>query len=366
MRISKEQLTDAARQVVEKSGTCPEYAQIVAEELVCSDMMGMNSHGVLRLTQYLGDAEMGNLNPEGEVKIVKETAATALIDGGLTYGVIVGRKAADIVIEKAKKTGIACALTCNTRHPGRVGSFVQQIAEQGLIGFTAVGVYQISPMAPFGAKDSRLSTNPIAWASPRPGKRPVFVDISTTVVAEGKIRSFILEGKELPLGWVQDADGNDTTDPKALYGSPKGTIYPLGGRIAGNKGSGLAIMADMMSIALCNDEYWKDIERCGTCKREGSYFIMAVDPEFFCGREAYMAQVEEHCKYIQSARPADGFDEVLLPGDFEYRNYDEALEKGVHIADDTWTNLLVLGKRMGCEFAKDEDVPDELQNAFRF
>ena len=366
MRISQERLTDAVRQIVEKSGTSPEGALIVAEELVCSDMMGMNSHGVLRLPQYLGDAEQGNLNPVGEVKIIKESPATALVDGGLTYGVIVGRRVAEIVIEKAKKTGVACALSCNTRHPGRVGSFVQQIAYAGLIGFTAVGVYETSPMAPFGALDSRLSTNPIAWASPRPNERPVFVDISTTVVAEGKIRSYILEGKELPIGWVRDAKGNDTTNPRDLYGPPRGTIYPLGGKLAGNKGSGLAIMADMMSIALCNDSYWKELEQGKRSSREGSYFIMAVDPDFFCGRDVYMAQVEEHCRYIKSARPAEGFDEVLLPGEFEYKNYDEALVKGVHIADDTWTNLLVLGKRMGCEFAKNEDVPEELQNAFRF
>ena len=366
MRIAKEKLTDAARQIVEKSGTAPEDALIVAEELVCADMMGMNSHGVLRLPQYLEDAERGNLNPAGEVKIVRETAATALVDGGLTYGVIVGRKLADIVAEKAKKTGIACGLSCNTRHPGRIGSFVQQIADKGLIGYSVAGVYQISPMAPFGALDSRLSTNPIAWASPRPASRPVFVDISTTVVAEGKIRSYILEGKEIPLGWVRDADGNDTTDPKALYGPPRGTIYPLGGSIAGNKGSGLAIMADMMTIALCNDDYWKDHEQGIIPKKEGSYFIMAVDPDFFCGRDAYMAQVEEHCRYLKSARPAEGFDEVLLPGEFEYKNYDEALENGVHIADDTWANLLVLGRKMGCAFAADAEVPEELHNAFRF
>lgn len=366
MRIEKDRLIEAAKQIVEKSGSEPEDALIVAEELVTADMMGMNSHGVLRLPQYLEDVARGNLDPKGKLTIIKESPATAFVDGGLTYGVITGRKIADIAIEKAKKTGIACVLSWNTRHPGRVGSFVTQIAEAGLIGYTAVGVYQINPMAPFGAKDSRMSTNPIAWASPRKGHRPVFVDISTTVVAEGKIRSYILENKDVPLGWITDADGNETTDPKALYGPPRGTIYPLGGKAFGNKGSGLAIMADMMSIALCNDTYWKELEAGQIPKREGSFFIMAVNPEFFCGEDEYLDRVNEHYDYIRSARPLDGVDEVLMPGDYEYKNYDEALEKGVHIADDTWTNLLILGKRMGCEFAEGEDVPEELHNAFRF
>lgn len=366
MLTNREKIEEAVSQILIKNGAKPEYAQIVAEELADADMMGLGSHGALRITQYLDDIEKGVMQPAAEVKVIKESPATAVVDAGYTFGQIVSRRMVNIVCEKAVKTGIACAISINARHVGRVGSYTEAIAKRGLIGFATVGVYNVGPMAPWGGKEPRLSTNPITWAAPRPDEPPVFMDGATTVVSEGKLREYVLAGKEIPEGWVRDAYGNDTTNPQDLYGPPCGTIYPLGGKIGGAKGYGLAIMANMFSIALGNDEYWSEIMKGGFPRCNNSIYLMAMDPEFFCGREAYEAQVKAHCDFIKSSEPAEGFKEVLLPGEFEHRKYAESLEKGCYLADDTWNNLLVLGKRYGCDFCKDIDVKTEMKNVRLF
>ena len=366
MILEKCKLEEAVAQILRKVGATEEEAAIVAEELVTADMMKVNSHGVLRVPQYLGEIEDKLLEPNANIKIVKETEATAVVDGDFGFGQVVAKKMVDIACEKAQKTGIACVLSVNTRHIGRVGSFVERIAEKGLIGFVTVGVYGTGPMAPWGAKESRLSTNPIAWAAPREGEDTVFMDGATTVVAEGKLRAYILEGKDIPEGWVKDANGNDTTNPRDLYGPPKGTLYPLGGKNGGAKGSGLALMANLFSIALNNEEYWTAFENGGVPRSNNSVFMVAVDPEFFCGRKEYYTQVKAHCDYIKSAKPAEGFSEVLVPGEFEHRNYAKSLKEGVIIPDDTWSNLIAIGQKHGCAFCEGMEKVDGLKNSVQF
>lgn len=366
MLIEEEKLTRAVREILLKAGATEEEAQIVATELVTADMMGVNSHGVLRVPQYLGEIDQGLVVPKANIRVVKETPATAIVDGDFGFGQVVAQKMVDVVCEKAQQTGIACALSVNTRHIGRVGSFTEQIAKRNLLGFATVGVYGTGPMAPWGAKESRLSTNPISWAAPRADGEPMFMDGATTVVAEGKLRAYILQGKDIPLGWVKDANGNDTTNPRDLYGPPRGTIYPLGGKVGGAKGSGLAIMANMFSIALCNDEYWTEFQKGGQPRCNNSVFLMAVDPAFFCGREAYEKQVAAHCAYIKSAQPAEGFNEVLLPGEFEQRRLAKSRAEGCELPEDTWENLIALGQRYECDWCKDMEKVDGLKNSVQF
>ena len=366
MLIGEEKLTGAVREIMERAGAAREEAEIVAKELVTADMMGVNSHGVLRVPQYLDEIEQQLLCTKAEMRVRKETAATAVIDGGFGFGQVTAQKMVDVVCEKAEHTGIACALSVNTRHIGRVGSFTEQIARRGLIGFATVGVYGTGPMAPWGAKEPRLATNPISWAVPRAGGDPIFMDGATTVVAEGKLRAYILQGKEIPLGWVKDANGKDTTNPCDLYGPPKGTIYPLGGKVGGAKGSGLAIMANMFSIALCGDEYWTEYERGGQPRCNNSVFMMAMEPGFFCGRDEYEKQVAAHCSYIKSAQPAEGFSEVLLPGEFEQRCLKNSREKGCELPGDTWSNLVALGQRLGCEWSSGLEKVETLHNCVQF
>lgn len=349
MRVNKNDLLRYAQETLEKAGATEKEAQIVAEELVTSNLMGLDSHGVLRIPEYLDFLKNGMVIPGSEIKVVKETPTTAIVDGNHAFGQIVGRGMAELAVKKAKEVGVACLVSINTPHVGRVGSYTEYIAKQGLLAFSTVGLYYSRPLAPWGAKESRMGTNPISWAVPRKGSYPVFMDGAMTVVAEGKIRTYAQKGQQVPEGWLCDGCGNPTTDPMALYREPAGTMYPVGGRYAGGvKGSGLAVMANMFSIALANDDYWSIPHHAENC-----VFLMAVDPDAFYGREVYEAQVKNHSDYIKSAAPAEGFDEVLMPGEFEHKHAEKLEKEGIEIPDNTWNGLVSIAQELGCGWSRD-------------
>ena len=172
---------------------------------------------------------------------------------------------------------------------------------------------------PWGGREGRLGTNPIAYAVPT-GGRPVVADFSTSVAPEGKIRFYRNEGKTVPDGWILDADGKPTNDPNAFYGPPRGGILPLGAG-AGHKGFALGLLVEILGSALAGISS-RDPERFGN----GVCFIV-VDPSAFCPLEEFRRLMDETVAYIKSSRPAPGFDEVLVPGELEFRTLETATER---------------------------------------
>ena len=365
MVIRKEDLERAIYEIMLKIGATEEEAGIMAEELTVCDMMKCNSHGSLRVPQYVWEIEGGATVTGAKIQIIKESPVTAVVDGGFGFGQVAARKMTEIVCEKAEKMGVAVVTGVNVRHIGRVGSFVQEMAKRGLIGFAAVSVCQSRPMIPWGAAEPRLSTNPIAWSAPRYGEECVFFDAAMTTVSEGKLRNYILEGEPVPEGWLKDADGNPTTDPNTFYQEPRSTINPLGGDVRGMKGSGLALMTALFSNALNNEDYWSGNIRGKEKRRHNGVFFMAVNPDFFCGKEEYAKQVKNHCDYIKSAKPLEGVEEVLVPGEYELKAYEESLKIGIHLPDNTWESLVFLGQKYQCDFAAGTESVSE-KNPFNY
>lgn len=350
MKIGYEDLTIYTKDIFHRAGASDIEAQIVAEELVQSNLMGVDSHGVLRIPQYLWQMEDKFILPNADVKIVKETMTTAIIDADHGFGHVAGRKVADTVIQKANENGVACAISINSTHIGRLGAYTERIARNGLLAFGTAGLYSSGPLAPFGAAEARLGTNPISWAAPRGEEDPILMDGATTVVAEGKLRTYIQKGESVPEGWILDGYGHDTTDPNDFYKTPRGTILPLGGKAGGAKGSALAFMADLFSIALANDDYWTCLQEGKKLSTENGLFLFAVNPECFFGKSAYEQQVKNHADYIKSAKPADGFCEVLLPGEFEFRMAKKRRTEGIDIPDETWSGIVPIAAKLGCDW----------------
>ncbi len=356
MKVEFEKLIVCAREIFEKAGVPGEEAQIVAEELAMANMMGVDSHGVLRIPQYLDEMKSGQIKPGVSMEIVKETPVTAILDCKQNFGQVGARKMVDIVEEKAKKNFMACALSLNANHIGRLGSYTEELARRGLIAFGTVGVYSVGPMAPWGAMEPKLGTNPISWAVPRKGHDPLVMDCATTVVAEGKLRAYVQNGKQVPEGWIKDGYGNDTTNPLDFYAEPKGSIMPMGGKISGAKGSGLAIMADMFSVVLANDDYWSWEKNGGVRYAENSVYLMALNPEAFYGRDVYEEQCEVHAQFIKNAKPAEGVKEVLLPGEFEQNMAAKRKAEGIELADNTWEGLIEIAQGLGCKWSEGLEV----------
>ncbi len=364
MNISPEKLRKYSIEIFTKAGVCENDAAIVAEELVTANLYGVDSHGVLRIPQYVEEINKGNIIPNAPVTVTRETPTTVIIDGNHNFGQVVGRKMVSTVSEKAKKTLLACGICLHAYHAGRIGAWVEGLANQGMIGLCAVASYHSGPVAPWGAAEPRLSTNPIAFAAPRRGHKPLFLDFSTSVVAEGKVRTYLQEGKKVPLGWIRDASGNDTTDPIDFYKIPQGTILPLGGINGGMKGSALSIMTDILSIALANTDYWTCLEKNESPEAESGIFLLAIDPDGFFGREAFEEQCEKHCMYFKSAKPLPGVSEVLLPGEFEYSVEKSRLEKGIDLLEATWIELVKTAQSLHCEWSRDIHLPSYNDNAF--
>jgi len=195
-------------------------------------------------------------------------------------------------------------------------------------------------VAPWGGTEPRLATNPVAVAIPTRAE-PLLVDITTSVVAEGKVRVSRNANREIPDGWVLDSEGRPTTNPADLYEG--GSLLPLGGR-EGHKGYGLSIIVDLLGGALSG-------AGCGTMTEKvgNGLFIQLTDPECFCAREEFLDHVERFTEYLKSSPLKEGVEEILLPGEPEQRTAALRREQGLEIDDGTWSQLLELAKGLGVE-----------------
>src|SRR5437764_8950885 len=187
------------------AGCQPEDARAVVDHLVDSSLFGHDSHGTIRFYEYLRRIREGAFRTDARPAIVQETPCTAVVDGGGALGQIGGAYATELAIRKAREHGVAAVTLRNCSHIGRVGAYPLLAAREGMLGLAFVNAGRLGyQIAPFGGIDGRLSTNPVAFAAPRRGADPIMLDMTTSVVAEGKIRLAINQGKSVPEGWIID------------------------------------------------------------------------------------------------------------------------------------------------------------------
>ena len=239
-------------------GSPPAEARLVADNLVESNLMGYDSHGVMRCIEYLRCVKDGRVKPGAPVKIIKESPSTAVVDCGLNFGPVSMNVMVDVGCEKAKTMWNHLRFEQEQLSTSAgLGSYVQKVAERGMFGFLSCNMRQkVHVVVPLGGRDGRLGTNPLAFAAPTKGW-PVVLDMSTCMIAAGKIDMALFEDKQLPEGCIQDEDGNPTTDPKDFYG-PKGellgTMLTLGSPRFGYKGYGLSMMTEILGGMLGGED----------------------------------------------------------------------------------------------------------------
>jgi len=248
------------------AGASKSTASRVADNLVGANLVGIDSHGIIRIPQYLKWIKDGTIDLNAKMELVEDKSIMALIDGHHSFGQIVVYEACNIAIDKAKENGMSLITIRNTSHIGRLGEYAEKITSENLISIVMVNAQGAGQLvAPWGAKERRLSANPIAWGIPTGRKEePIILDISTSIVAEGKIILYKNLGKKLPEGWVIDSMGNPTTNPNDLYGPPEGSILPM----SGHKGYGLSMVIDILTGALSG----------GGCSRKGCLLYTSPSP----------------------------------------------------------------------------------------
>ena len=330
-----------------------ETAKIAAANLVKADMVGIDSHGVARLSGYVRLVKQGRINPYAQPKIIHETPSTATLDGDSGLGLWVANQAMNIAIEKAVKVGSGWVAVQNSSHFGIADAHASLAINKDMIGLAMTNA---SPLvAPAGSIEPYLGTNPICVAVPA-GKYPPFImDMATAAAANGKLEIAQRKQKDIPYGWVQSKDGSASKDPHELKSG--GTLLPLGSTIEGSyhKGYGLGSVVDILTGVLSGANFgmWvppfvsfldvqKELVGNGIGHFVGAWRIDAFQPA-----DAFKARMDKWIEGIKQLKTVEGVDEVLIPGEPEYREKLIREKEGVPIIDKVYEDLLKLQLDLG-------------------
>ena len=341
--LTQNQLQKITTDIFEAGGVPSDEAAIIGELLVASNLAGHDSHGVIRIPQYIGLIESGLIQPGAPLEIEQESASHALINGNWGFGHVIAQKATSLAIEKAKSSTISAISVYNCNHIGRIGSYPMMAAEAGMVGITMVNAGGTALyVAPFGGSDGRLATNPIAIATPTREGHPILLDITSSVVAQGKIRVAVNRGEPVPLGWIINSEGEPTSNPQDLMETPPGALLPLGG-IAGHKGYALGLMIDILGGALSG----AGCSGSGTTRLQNGVLMIALNIANFTPLDDFYEHIEGLVAHVKASPTAPGFDEILTPGEIETRQTERRLREGIPIDDETWRQIQETAAQVG-------------------
>jgi len=327
------------RDIFRAIGVPDDGAAWMATLLVRANLRGHDSHGVIRVPQYVAAWRKGDADPKAEPAVLQEGPATALLDGKKGFGQIVARRGMELAMAKAAAIGVAAVGIRNCNHIGRLADYAELAQERDMLALLAVNAAGAGQrMAPWGGRAARLSTNPIAFASPTSGT-PISFDIATTVAAEGKVRVKRNRKEPLPPGWCLDAEGKPTTDPNALYGPPAGSILPVGG----HKGYALALMIEVLSGVLARAGYSR--ENPGPVMN--GIFMVVVDIARFAPPETFRRESDELIRYLKSSPPIVEGQPILVPGEPEAISEAGRRQAGIFVEEQTWTQIQDIAREMG-------------------
>jgi LDH2 family malate/lactate/ureidoglycolate dehydrogenase len=325
-----EQLRKAGTKIFLAAGTPHEEAEWVSNLLVKANLVGHDSHGVIRFIQYVRAIQKGDINPDAETEVVKETRASALLNGNWGFGQIVAKKAMEIAISKARENTVGTVCAFNAYHIGRLADYTMMAVENDMVGIAMAN--SMKNVAAYGGTERLLSTGPLSYAFPTGSEVPFVLDIATSVVAEGKVRVTLHKQDKLPEGCIIDKNGNPSTNPADLYDG--GALLPLGGDTFGYKGFGIGLVVEILSGILSKSglSYLPE-------KKGNGLFFQAMDIESFMPVDEFKEQIDALIRKTKSSKLRPGFTEILIPGEPELRNEKERLKQGIYIPDRTWEEI---------------------------
>lgn len=344
VRVAKADLFAFARRVFEAAGMPPENAALVADNLTQGELHGMGSHGVSRLLPiYVKRLRVGAVNPNPNITVVQRKGSTAVIDGDNGPGAVVGTAAMRLALELAQEHCSGWVAARNSNHYGAAFLYTRPALSLGMIGLTSTAA--VPQVAPYGGNAAALGTNPLCIAVPGGERGPLILDMSTTVVARGKVQLAALEGKPIPLGWAVDAQGRPTTD--AVVAS-KGRMVPLGGY----KGYGLALMVEVFSSILAGAAFGRGIGELFADFDRGQrmgHFFGALDVSAFMPVDEFRRRIDDLITYVKGTPLAEDAEEILVPGEPEARKAAEYRVTGIPIEQDVVATINAVAADLGIE-----------------
>ncbi len=334
-----EELAAYCKNIMTASGVEENCAQAVASALLDAELTGVSSHGVSRLAIYMERMERGLVSKTWNIRIVQESPSAVVIDAGNSLGAPSAQFAMETCIRKAAETGCCFATVKHSNHFGTAAFYTRMAADRGMIGFACTNL--TGKIAPYGSAEPFMGTDPISVAVPSKGW-PVVLDMTPSVVALGKLILAQKLGQSIPLGWALDKDGNPTTDPAE---GRKGSLIPIGGP----KGSGMAIMVEILSGILSGAgcaPHLHDLYEFDAPQGVG-HFMGAIDVRHFLSLETFQEGVSAMAAQIKGLRKAEGVQEILLPGERSMKQAAQNRRSGITLPDQVYEELIALGRPYG-------------------
>lgn len=341
-------------------GVPEEDAKICADVLLESDRRGIESHGCNRFKPiYIDRIVNGTLLPKTDIEILRETPTTVVMDAHDGMGMVASYRMMEMLIEKAKKNGMAGGAIRNSTHYGIAGYWATMASKEGMVGIT--GTNARPSIAPTFGVENMMGTNPLTFALPTDEEFPFCIDCATSIVQRGKIEYYARSGKPTPAGMVVAHDGGELTDSNEILKMlVQGTaaLAPLGGgpgdELGGYKGYGYAAAVEILSAALSGGQFMKALTGVSP---EGEpqmfrlgHFFFVVDPDAFMGREAFGKIAGDICRALRASEKAPGYDRIYTAGEKEYLVWLERKDKGVPVGEAVQKELVALRDKHGLPY----------------
>lgn len=338
-KVKYEDIKKLCNLVFKRFGFNEKESETITDVLLLSDLYGIESHGIQRLVKYYSEIKGGLININSEIKVVKETPVSAVLDAQAGMGQLIGEKAMNMAIEKAETSGIGMVVVRNSNHYGIAGYYAKMAEKKGLLGISMTNSPAV--IVPTFGREAMLGTNPIAISMPAE-PYPFLLDMSTSVVTRGKIEVYNKRQEPLPLGLGLNSEGEDTTDPgDILYNVPRklgGGLLPLGGSkelTGGHKGYGFALAVEMFTAILSggftgNYVHLDGSDGSGTCH---SFF--AVDYGIFGDKKSIEDSFSKYLNELRDSKKAKGAVRIYTHGEKEIEAYNNKMKNGVPMNDIT-------------------------------
>lgn len=341
MRIQHDRLRELTTAIFQAAGCQRDEAERIAEHLVEANLVGHDSHGVIRVFSYVQWLRAGKVLAGQTIQVVFQNDVIAVVDGQFGFGQSIGEQAMRLGIEKSARHGVSVIALRNAGHLGRIGDWPLMVAQAGklslhFVNTTGAGIL----VAPFGGINRRLSANPIAAGIPVKGGPPILLDMSACTIAEGKIRVALNKGVPVPEDCIIDSRGQPTTDPRVFYADPPGAILS----IAGHKGYGLAVLCEVMAGALtgggCSNP--KNADRV-----VNGMLSIILEPSYFQKDAAFSGEIERFVAWVKSSERATPAGDILMPGEIEERTKARRMKEGIELDEKTWSQLSMTAEAVG-------------------
>jgi LDH2 family malate/lactate/ureidoglycolate dehydrogenase len=364
IRVRAERLADFAGRIFQRVGVPPEDARIAADVLVAADLRGIESHGVARLRRlYVDRLRAGAAAPRPEVRVLRETPATALMDGGNGLGPPIAHRAMASAIEKAIHAGAGFVSVRNSNHFGIAGYYAMMALDRGCIGLCMTTANRW--VVPTFGREAMLGTNPIAVAVPADREIPFVLDMATSIVSIGKLEVRDRLGQPIPAGWAADALGAPTTDPgpvlRGVPASAAGGLLPVGGageELGGHKGYGLAAWVEIFCALLSGvaqaGQAYHTVPDAAPQPAQVAHFFGAWRVEAFQPPDAFRAAMDGFLRALKASRKAEGHSRIYVAGEKEHEEAERRRRDGIPLPALVAADLEALGAEVGIPLAAGE------------